>query len=80
MSYSGIERDTFINTQNELDQRKLNYDMLEGLHKKFSEQCDVCNGRFRKIENNKRKNALLAAASGFAGGFTAVLAKMTFWK
>jgi hypothetical protein len=74
----GVKKDTFVNA-NEETTKSLTFDLLDNLYNKVAEaveiqkvQVEVCGKRFIKIENNKKKDTGVAAASGFGGGFIAM--------
>jgi hypothetical protein len=39
-----------------------------------------CDERFKKLESNRIKDTGIAAGMGFFGGFSAILAKISFFK
>ena len=72
-----IEKETYVQADDRT-RHALTYDMIMGLYRKFDEHKLPCENRFKKLENNKRKNTGMSAITGFIGGFAAVLAKWFF--
>jgi len=50
------------------------------IYRAISGQFSHCDRRFKKIENRKLVNTVASAGGGFVGGFTALIAKILFWK
>ncbi len=74
----GIKKDTYIKADEETT-KALTFDLLDNLCTKLDEtneiqrkQVETCNSRFIKIENGKKRDTGIAAASGFGGGFIAM--------
>lgn len=75
-----VEKRTYINSDDKTC-RSLTYDLFSSIHESMEDikkchvgQIESCNERFNNIENSKKKDTLKASASGFLGGFTAVMA------
>lgn len=76
----GIKKETYVGAD-EKTGKALTFDLLDNIYKKVEEikgchdnHMEVCDARFRKIENRKKKDRALSAASGFGGGFVAMAA------
>jgi hypothetical protein len=74
-----IARDTFIDASPETA-RALTYDLFKGLYEKVDnllachhQHMDLCNTRFKDLENRKIKDTIIASGSGFLGGVAAGL-------
>ncbi len=74
----GVKKDTYVNA-NEETTKALTFDLLDNLYTKMEEttefqkkQVETCGARFIKIENRKKKDTGVAAATGFGGGFMAM--------
>jgi len=71
MTPNSIKKETYVEA-NEKTRHALTYDMLMGLHDKFDQHLGVCDDRFCKLENHKRRNSTLSGFFGFLGGFVAM--------
>jgi hypothetical protein len=76
----GVEKSTYINADDKTT-KALTYDMLDSMYNKLEEltehqdvQVKKCDVRMNILESRKRKNTVIAASSGFVGGFAAVVA------
>jgi len=69
---NGITRDTFKGYTTDSKLLTL-FDILVDVQVKQTHQIEVCDPRFKKLENRKWVDKGLATASGFGGGFFAVL-------
>jgi len=74
----GVKKETYIEADDKTT-KALTFDILDNLYGKvedltgcMNEQVKTCNGRFKGLENKKKKNTAVAAGSGFGGGFIAV--------
>jgi len=75
----GIAKETYVQADDKTT-KALTYDLLNDLHSKVDslaecqrDQVKSCDGRFRTLENNKKRNAAIAASTGFGGGFVAII-------
>lgn len=75
-----IDKDTYVEAD-EKTTKALTFDLLTNIHNKVDELKDcyhkhlgICEDRFKKIEDGKKRDTAVAAASGVAGGFLAVVA------
>jgi hypothetical protein len=69
---NGITRDTFKGYTTDSKLLTL-FDILVDVHVKQTQQIKICDPRFKKLENRKWIDKGLATASGFGGGFFAVV-------
>jgi len=74
----GVKKETFVEADDKTT-KSLTFDLLDNLYNKMEETVDLqreqvktCNSRFTKIENGKKKDTGVAAATGFGGGFVAM--------
>jgi len=70
----GVKKETYVNAD-EVTTKALTFDLLSKVYEMteesktlFIEQKEICGNRFKKLENNKKKNAVIASASGGVGG------------
>ncbi len=75
-----IDKDTYVEAD-EKTTKALTFDLLVNLHEKVDElkECyykhlGVCEDRFKKIEDSKKGDRTLSAATGVGGGFLAMVA------
>ena len=75
----GVKKETYVNAD-EVTTKALTFDLLNKLYEiteetkeVFDNQKEVCGNRFKKLENNKKKNAVIASASGGVGGGLTIL-------
>lgn len=73
----GVKKETYVNAD-EKTTKALTFDLLNKLYelaeertKQHIEHLEKCNGRFKKIESNKKRNITIASAGGTAGGIIA---------
>ena len=74
----GIKKETYVEAD-EKTTKALTFDLLNKVYEKVEEaekrhveHLGNCDNRFKVLENKKKKDTAVAAASGFGGGFTAV--------
>jgi len=75
----GVSKETFMDAAGHTKDGFL-FDMLAAMDNRVSEYCDDINKRIAKLEAKRKTDTAVAAGSGFAGGFVAVLGKLIFWK
>ena len=70
----GVKKETYVNAD-EVTTKALTFDLLNKLYEiteeskdSFTKQKEICGNRIKKLENNKKKNAAIASASGGVGG------------
>ena len=70
----GVKKEAYVNAD-EATTKALTFDLLNKLYEiteetkeVFDNQKEICGNRFKKLENNKKKNAVIASASGGVGG------------
>jgi len=72
MSNGPYNRETFMNAQDKT-QKGMLFDMLESIDDRLSQVCrfrkDICEPRFKVLENRKWKDKGVAGAAGLIGGF-----------
>ena len=75
----GVKKETYVNAD-EVTTKALTFDLLSKVYEMteesktlFTEQKEICGNRFKKLENNKKKNAVIASASGGVGGGLTIL-------
>ena len=73
----GIKKETYVEAD-EKTTKALTYDLLSKVYDKVdnlqvihTEHLQVCDGRFRKLENRKKHDTKVSAFFGFLGGFVA---------
>lgn len=76
----GIKKQTYVEAD-EKTTKALTFDLLNKLYemaeertKQHTEHLEVCSTRFKKLESKRKKNTIVAAASGAGTGFAATLA------
>ena len=69
-TFKGYSVDSKLNTL---------FDIAVAQHTCQEEQLEKHNKRFVKLEKRKKFNTAVAAGSGLAGGFLAMIAKFSFW-
>lgn len=81
----GVKKETYVDAD-EKTARALTYDMMDAIFHKideikecYSDHKVICNSRFGKMEKRKKIDTGVAVASGFGGGFVAVLIKKIFF-
>jgi hypothetical protein len=69
-----IQKSTYVEADEETT-KALTFDLLSGLHAKidklttcYEEHLGKCDGRFKKLENQKKLNATLSGLGGILGG------------
>jgi len=75
----GVKKETYVNAD-EPTTKALTFDLLNKLYEiaedskdRHYEHIGECGKRFKKIENSKKKNTVIASASGGVGGTLTVL-------
>jgi hypothetical protein len=74
----GIKKETYVHADPDTT-KALTFDLLDDLREKMSiiiensnNQVKACEGRFKKLENNKKRNTSIASFFGFLGGMAGI--------
>ena len=76
----GIKKETYVEADHKT-QSALTFDLLDKIYSLvdenseiYKEHLGICDKRFKKVENNKRKDTAKSSLFGILGGFVAIIA------